>query len=115
VGLAMGTTASEVIPQVADMTLSSNDLRSLVSAVREGRTVQQDIKKAVDYILTQNFAEILFTLLSVSAGLGVPLNPMQYLWMNLVTDIFPELALAREPAERDILSHRPVNAEDRLF
>ena len=115
VGIAMGAKGAEIASKAADIILLNDDLGKLVLALQEGRRIQDDIKKAVDYILVQNSAEILFTFLLVTLGLGEPLTPMQFLWMNLVTDLFPELALAQEPSEPGIMLRKPIHAENRLF
>jgi Ca2+-transporting ATPase len=107
VGIAMGKNGTHVTRKVADLILVKDYIPALLSAIREGRAVQQDIKKAVDYIAAQNLSEILFTFFAVTFGLGEPLTPIQFLWINLVTDIFPELALAQEPAEENILRRSP--------
>jgi Ca2+-transporting ATPase len=103
----MGAQGAEVATQVADIVLQHDDLSKILVALKEGRTVRQDIQKAVNYILTQNLAEIFFTFFSLLLNVGELLSPMQILWMNLVTDIFPELALAQEPPEGDILKRPP--------
>lgn len=115
VGIALGKGGAEVTSKVADIILLQDQLEKVLLAIREGRRIQDDIKKAVDYILTQNFAEMFFTLFSIILGMGEPLTPMQLLWVNLVTDIFPELALAQEPAESDVLQRPPSHATTRFL
>jgi Ca2+-transporting ATPase len=115
VGIAVGGPAPEITSKVADIFLLKSNFPGLLATLREGRRIQEDIKKAVDYIVTQNLAEMLVTLLSIALGLGDPMTPLQYLWMNLVTDIFPELALAQEPPEADLLRQRPSHARERLL
>jgi Ca2+-transporting ATPase len=107
VGIVMAAQGSEVTSQVADIVLPTNNIIGLVSAIQEGRTIHQDIKKAVDYIIAQNMSEIIFTFVSVLMGHGKPFSPAQFLWVNLVTDIFPELALAQEPPEKNVLRLPP--------
>jgi Ca2+-transporting ATPase len=87
-----------------------DDLSTILAAIREGRVVHENMRKATDYIVAQNFAEILVIFFSVAFGLGEPLNPLQLLWINLITDIFPELALAQEKPERDILTEKPLGS-----
>jgi Ca2+-transporting ATPase len=110
IGIAMGAGGTDVARKVADVVLMKDDLSSIVTAIREGRVVHENMRKATDYIVAQNLAEILLIFLSVASGLGEPLNPLQLLWVNLITDIFPELALAQEKPEKDILTKQPVAA-----
>jgi len=111
VGIAMSGNGTDIARRVADIILLENKLTAILSAIEEGRTVHQNIKKAVDYIVGQNFSEILFTFVSVAAGLGEPLSAMQLLWINLVTDIFPELALTQELPESDVLKQKPESSD----
>lgn len=107
IGVAMGKSGSVAAREVADLVLEDDELSSLVTAIREGRTIYENIRKAVRFILATNASEILFTFASVASGLGEPLSPFQLLWINLITDIFPELALAVQPPERDVLARPP--------
>lgn len=111
IGVAMGGNGSDTARKVADAILTQDNLTSLIFAVKEGRNVHEDIRKAVAYIVSQNLSEMLFTFLAILSGLGEPLTPMQLLWVNLVTDIFPELALSQDPPESDLMARQPFNPE----
>ncbi len=106
IGIAMGRSGSEVAQEVAAIVISDDELTTIIASIEQGRTIYDDIKKAVHFILSSNTSEILMTVTATAAGLGQPLNPMQLLWINLVSDVFPELALGVEPPEPEVL-HRP--------
>ncbi|HIK46615.1 MAG TPA: cation-transporting P-type ATPase, partial [Leptolyngbyaceae cyanobacterium M65_K2018_010] len=103
VGIAMGHTGTDVAREVADVVLEDDDLATMAVAVSQGRTIYNNIRKSVHFLLSTNLSEIMVMLAGISLGLGQPLNAMQLLWLNLVTDIFPGLALALEPPEPDVL------------
>jgi Ca2+-transporting ATPase len=107
IGVAMGDTGTDVARTVADVVLEDDNLQTMIVAVSRGRTIYSNIRKAIHYLLSTNLSEIEVMLLSIAAGTGQPLNPMQLLWINLVTDIFPALALAVEPPEPDVLNRPP--------
>lgn len=115
IGIAMGKDGSVVAQEVADIVIRDDNLATIVIAVEQGRTIYADIKKAVHFILASNTSEILLTLTATTAGLGEPLNPMQLLWINLVTDIFPELALSMDPAEPDVMYRPPRDPQASMF
>jgi Ca2+-transporting ATPase len=87
----------------------------MVTAIEQGRTIYGNIRKAIHFLLATNFSEIEVMLASVALGLGQPLNPMQLLWINLITDIFPGLALALDAPEEDTLSRPPRNPEEPII
>jgi Ca2+-transporting ATPase len=107
VGIAMGRGGTELAREVADMVLFDDDLGALLEAVAEGRTIADDIRKSVHFIVATNLSEILLTLGATALGFGVPLTATQLLWINLLTDVFPELALAVDPRGPDVLQRRP--------
>lgn len=107
IGIAMGHTGTDVAREVADLVLEEDDLETLVVAIGGGRAIYGNIRKAVHFLLSTNFSEIILMIMAASAGLGYPLNAMQLLWINLLSDIFPALALAMEPPEADILNRPP--------
>ncbi len=115
IGIAMGVSGSEVAQEVADMIVRDDNLATIVGAIEQGRTIYSDIKKAVHFILASNTSEILITLLATAAGAGEPLSPLQLLWINLVTDVFPELALGLEPPECDVLRQPPRDPRATMF
>jgi Ca2+-transporting ATPase len=115
IGVAMGGQGGSAAREVADMILERDDLGAMLFAIEHGRVIHADIKKAVRFILSTNLSEILLTFLSVAAGFGEGMSPMQLLWINLVSDIFPELALALQPGESDVLLRPPRDPEARMF
>jgi Ca2+-transporting ATPase len=115
IGIAMGQDGSEVAQEVADIIVRDDNLQTLIAAVEQGRTIYDDIRKAVHFILSSNTSEIMITFLATATGLGEPLNPMQLLWINLVTDVFPELALSVEPPEVDVMRRTPRDPQAPMF
>lgn len=115
VGIAMGHTGTDIAREVADVVLEKDDLGTLLIAVRDGRTIYLNIRKSVHFFLATNLSEVLLTVTALAAGLGSPLTAMQFLWINLVSDILPGLTLALEPPEPDILSRPPRNPEEPIF
>ncbi|HKL43750.1 MAG TPA: calcium-translocating P-type ATPase, PMCA-type [Candidatus Absconditabacterales bacterium] len=107
IGLAMGITGTDVTKEAGDMILLDDNFATIVKAIEEGRGIYDNIKKFVSYLLSTNFAEILIIFISVLIGLPVPLIAIQILWINLVTDGFPALALGVDPANPNIMSKRP--------
>jgi P-type Ca2+ transporter type 2C len=107
VGIALGQSGTKVARGVADLLLADDDIASLVPAIREGRRVYEDLRKAVHYIAATNASEVMMMFGSLAAGLGQPLNPRQLLWINLLTDVLPELALAVEPLDPSAMSRPP--------
>jgi P-type Ca2+ transporter type 2C len=110
--VAMGKMGTDVAREAADMVLADDNFATIVAAVEEGRTVFANVKKFVHYLFSCNLSEILTMFVAILVGLPMPLLPLQILWLNLITDVFPALALAGEPAERGIM-HRPPPAEAR--
>jgi Ca2+-transporting ATPase len=115
VGVAMGGGKSPVAREVADVILETDDLHAMLVAIEQGRVIHADIKKAVRFILATNLSEILLTFASVAAGFGESMSPLQLLWINLVSDIFPELALALQPSEDDVLLRPPRETGAKMF
>ncbi len=115
VGIAMGASGSEVAREVADVVLEKDDLQSLIEAIKQGRTIHDNIRKSVHFLLSSNMSEILVMMGSISAGIGEALTPMQLLWVNLITDVFPGLGLAVEPSEPDVMERPPRGREDPLL
>ncbi len=113
IGIAMGHTGTDVAREVADVILEDDNLQTMIIAVSYGRTIYNNIRKSLHFLLSTNMSEIMVMFAAISLGLGQPLNAMQLLWINLLSDIFPGLALALEPPEPDVLEHppRPANEE----
>jgi P-type Ca2+ transporter type 2C len=115
IGVAMGLAGTEVAKQAADMVLTDDDFATIVTAVGEGRRIYDNIQRFVRYTLTSNSGEIWVMLLGPFVGLPLPLLPVQILWVNLVTDGLPGLALAVEPAERDAMRRPPRVPAEGIF
>ncbi len=107
IGIAMGITGTDVTREASDMVLTDDNFASIVNAVEEGRGIFENIRKFVNYLLACNAGEVLFMLIATVAGLPPPLLPVQILWINLVTDSFPALALAMEPPDPDLMDRGP--------
>jgi Ca2+-transporting ATPase len=105
-GVAMGRAGTDLARSVADIVLEDDNLHTMLVAVRQGRTIYANIRKAVHFLLSTNFSEIETMVAAIGLGMGSPLTPMQLLWINLMTDIFPALALSMEPPDPGVL-HRP--------
>lgn len=106
IGVGMGITGTEVSKGASDMVLADDNFETIVVAVEEGRKVFANIQKAVQYLLSANFGEVMTMFVATMAGWSI-LEPIHILWINLVTDVFPAIALGLEEAEADIMSHPP--------
>lgn len=113
IGIAMGISGTEVTRQAADLVLADDNFATIVAAVREGRGIFQNIRKAITYLLTGNFAEIALVLGAISIGLPLPLHAAHLLWINLVTDALPALTLIADPLSPDLMKRapRPITEE----
>jgi len=107
IGIAMGLTGTDVTKEASDMVLTDDDFASIVNAVEEGRGIFDNIQKFLHYLLSSNASEVLFMFFAALIGWPAPLLAIQILWINLVTDSLPALALSMEPPERDIMRRRP--------
>lgn len=106
IGVGMGITGTEVSKGASDMVLADDNFETIVVAVEEGRKVFANIQKAVQYLLSANFGEVMTMFIATMAGWSI-LEPIHILWINLVTDVFPAIALGLEEAEADIMNHPP--------
>ncbi|NLW22242.1 MAG: calcium-translocating P-type ATPase, SERCA-type [Tissierellia bacterium] len=115
IGISMGITGTDVAKNTAEVILTDDNFASIVSAVEEGRIIYSNIRKFVFFLLSCNIGEIIIVFASILLNLPVPLLPIQLLWLNLVTDSFPALALGVEKGDDDIMKVKPRNPEDPII
>lgn len=115
VGVALGEKGTEVARSVADVVLEDDNLHTMIIAVQQGRTIYRNIRKSLQYLLSSNLSEIEIMLIGTAIGAGEVLNPIQLLWINLITDILPALGLALEPPESDVLREDPRDPKEAIL
>jgi Ca2+-transporting ATPase len=115
IGVAMGITGTDVSKGAAEMVLTDDNFASIVAAVEEGRVIYDNIRKFVKYLLSSNVGEILVMFVALLAGLKIPLVAIQILWINLVTDGLPAIALGFEPAEDEVMKRKPRQPNESIF
>jgi Ca2+-transporting ATPase len=115
IGVAMGGGGTDVARSVADVVVEDDNLHTMVTAVEQGRTIYANIRKALRFLLSTNLSEVEVMVAAVAFGAGAPLTPMQLLWINLISDIFPGLALAMEPPETDVLKQPPRDPDEPII
>jgi P-type Ca2+ transporter type 2C len=107
IGIAMGRRGTDVAREAADVVLTDDDFSTIVRAIAEGRTIYANLRKVIHFLFSCNLSEILTILIAIAAGFPSPLLPLQILWVNIVTDILPAVALIQDPAEPDVMK-RPA-------
>ena len=115
VGCAMGITGTDVAQGAADMILTDDNFATIVDAVAQGRTVYQNVRKAVNFLLSCNISEIFIVIIAMLLGWGAPFTAVQLLFVNVVADGLPGFALGREPAETGIMDEPPIPAHESIF
>ncbi|MBR5273184.1 MAG: calcium-translocating P-type ATPase, PMCA-type [Clostridia bacterium] len=115
IGCAMGKGGTQVAKNAADMVLTDDNFSTIVCAVSEGRGIFDNIKKAAHFLISSNIGEIIVIFISILLGHPTPLLPIQLLWINLVTDSLPAMALGVEPSEKNIMNRKPKDSKDGLF
>ena len=115
IGIAMGQRGTEVAKEAADVVLADDNFETILKAVEGGRTIYSNITKFVHMMFSHNLGEVLVIFTAIAAGWPLPLLPLQILWMNLVTDVFPALALAVEPPSKDIMNQPPRSSQTTLL
>ena len=114
IGVGMGITGTDVTKNVADMILADDNFATIVSAVGEGRRIYDNIRKAIQFLLASNLSEVLAIFFATLLGFTI-FQPVQLLWINLITDCFPALALGMEKPEADVMNRKPRDSKEGIF
>ncbi|MEC0090063.1 calcium-translocating P-type ATPase, SERCA-type [Paenibacillus macquariensis] len=115
IGIAMGITGTDVTKEASSLILSDDNFSTIVAAIEEGRNIYENIRKFIRYLLASNVGEILTMFFAMMLALPLPLLPIQILWVNLVTDGLPAMALGVDQPEKDLMEHKPRGAKENIF
>jgi len=115
IGCAMGQSGTDVAKNASDMILMDDNFATIVSAVKEGRGIYENIRKAIQFLLSCNIGEIITIFMAILFRLPSPLAAVQLLWVNLITDSLPAIALGMEPPEKDVMKRPPISPKEGLF
>ena len=115
IGVAMGITGTDVAKEAADVVLADDNFATIVSSVREGRRIYDNLMKSIQFMISTNLGEIVVLLIAVLANLDMPLLPIQLLFINLVGDSLPSLALSVDHADKDIMRRKPIDPDQGIF
>ena len=115
IGVAMGQTGTDVTREAADLILADDNFTTIAAAVEEGRIIYNNIRRFIRYLLACNTGEVLVMFITTLLGLPLPLVPIQILWVNLVTDGLPAMALGLDPGDEKTMLSRPRNPKDGVF
>lgn len=115
IGIAMGIKGTEVAKETADMVITDDNFATIVGAIEQGRIIYSNIVRFIHYLFSCNFSEILTVFIAIMVGWPLPLGVLQILWLNLITDVFPALALALEPSAQDIMTRPPRSPKEPLI
>jgi Ca2+-transporting ATPase len=115
IGIAMGIKGTEVAKETADMVITDDNFVTIVGAVEQGRIIVHNILRFIHYLFSSNFAEIVTVFVAIMLGWPLPLGPLQILWLNVITDIFPAMALALEPSAPDVMRRQPRDPKQPLM
>lgn len=115
IGIAMGKNGTDVAKNAADMILADDNFVTIVEAVKQGRSIYDNIKKAIHFLIATNIGEIVTIFMGLVLGLKSPLLAIQLLWINLVTDSLPAIAIGLEPPDKDIMSRKPISSKKGIF